>query len=141
MLKQIIEGLKDSNGNPIDQNIIQYVLDGFNVVTQTHVYHLLTKSHAEHIAIGEFYDSLQGCLDAIAEKGIGLGLQAQGASLTTVLMYSYNKNDLMNLVKGYRGKTTSMIEATNNNELMSINDKLIQVQSSIDTLLYKLQLK
>jgi hypothetical protein len=36
--------------------------------TQTHVFHLQTKSYAEHIALGAYYDGIVGLIDGLAES-------------------------------------------------------------------------
>ena len=46
------------------ENLLSILLHS---VTQTHVFHLQTKSYAEHIAIGEFYDGMNGLVDRLAE--------------------------------------------------------------------------
>ena len=121
--------------------IIDYTLEGFKVATQTHIYHLLTKSYAQHMAIGEFYDSIQSCIDAIAEKSIGLGLVADGSMHPTELVFAFDDAALIALAKQFREKTITLIGLTSDNSVLSINDDLINIQAAIDNLLYKLQLK
>ncbi len=36
--------------------------------TQTHIYHLQTKSFAEHMALGSYYDGVVGLIDGLAES-------------------------------------------------------------------------
>lgn len=45
-------------------NILSILLHS---VTQVHVFHLQTKSYAEHIALNEFYDQMPGLVDRLAE--------------------------------------------------------------------------
>ena len=45
----------------------QYILQGFNLRTQIHIFHLQTKSYAEHKALDEFYSTIIGLLDDFAE--------------------------------------------------------------------------
>lgn len=40
----------------------------FEARTQTHIFHLQTKSYAEHIALNEFYDSIIGLVDGLVES-------------------------------------------------------------------------
>ena len=142
MIKQIIdECLMDTVGVDVDDEIIQYILEGFNVISQTHIYHLVTKSHSEHLAINEFYDGLQSLVDSIAEKALGLDICINTKSHNNVLTFNYKKSDLITLVNGYRGTTTSLIALTNTDSMMSINDDLIGIQTAIDKLSYKLKLK
>jgi len=46
------------------ENLISILLHS---ITQTHVFHLQTKSYAEHIALNEFYDGMVGLVDRLAE--------------------------------------------------------------------------
>ena len=36
--------------------------------TQVHIYHLQTKSYAEHVALGGYYDGIVGLVDGIIES-------------------------------------------------------------------------
>ena len=40
---------------------------GFDMVTRAHNAHLATRSFAEHMALGEFYEALDGKIDEIVE--------------------------------------------------------------------------
>jgi len=46
------------------ENLLSILLHS---ITQTHVFHLQTKSYAEHIALNEFYDGMGGLVDRLAE--------------------------------------------------------------------------
>lgn len=49
----------------------QLVMKLFHARTNTHVQHLQTRSYAQHIALGEFYDEVLGLADSFAECFIG----------------------------------------------------------------------
>ena len=121
-------------------DLTPFILESFGLVTQTHVYHLLTKSYAEHVAIGEFYEGLEGCVDVIAESAIGLGLNLTETPVNTELVMSYNKQTMIENIENYRNNVSDLIQKTNHKSIMSINEKLISIQQLIDNLLYKLQL-
>lgn len=65
--------------------------------TQVHIYHLQTKSYAEHIALGGYYDSIVGLIDGIIEsyqgkydvisnyESFGLDSYKSGESVVTYL--------------------------------------------------------
>ena len=58
--------------------------------TQAHIYHLQTKSYAEHIAIGEFYESITDTIDSIAEMAIGLDIDVKSTpKMTLDLEFKY----------------------------------------------------
>lgn len=75
-----------------------------NSANQTHVYHLQTRSYAAHMALGDYYDSIRGLADSIAEM-------YQGA---------YNQ-----IIKGYPSCT--IIE--DNQPAAYLTNVLTQVQS------------
>lgn len=51
------------------------LMDGvFKDADEAHAAHLATRSYAEHMALGEFYDGARGASDAIIEAMIGLGM-------------------------------------------------------------------
>ena len=45
----------------------QYILQGFNLRTQIHIFHLQTKSYAEHKALDTFYNEIVELMDEFAE--------------------------------------------------------------------------
>lgn len=47
------------------ESLISYLLHSVN---QTHVFHLQTKSYAEHIALGSYYDEVTDLIDALVES-------------------------------------------------------------------------
>lgn len=49
-----------------------FVASSFALRTAIHVAHLTTKSYAQHIALGDFYDSLEDLTDKYAEVYMGL---------------------------------------------------------------------
>lgn len=141
-INEKIEGTIDTPYAGIDESLVSFILESFNVRTQMHIYHLLTKSHAEHLAIGEFYDSLLGSIDSISEMSIGLGLESNESTKKSFdLEFSYDKQILLEEIKAYRDSVVYMLEETDSDSVLSINNAISDIQSSIDTLLYKLQLK
>lgn len=134
------EALVGASGNHMDSDIAKFTLDSLIFVSQTHVYHLVTKSYAEHMAIGEFYAGLQVLIDGLAEQTIGLNIELNDAVTSANLDFGYSKDRLIAELNTYRDSISILLEKTNVPALMSINDTLINIQTSIDTLLYKLQL-
>lgn len=137
--REVLESVSSANPD-LDSKIIDFVLTSLNFANQSHIYHLLTKSYAEHVAIGDFYDCLRGLADGLAEKSIGMGLTQLSASSTVSITFTYNKSTLIQKLGIYRGYVVNMLENTSSNELLSLNDDIIDIQKTIDTLLYKLQL-
>lgn len=46
----------------------------FKDADDAHREHLLTRSYAQHVALGDFYEGARGALDSIAEAYIALGM-------------------------------------------------------------------
>lgn len=50
----------------------EFVAHSFAVRTAAHVAHLMSRSYAEHVALGDFYDALLDLVDKYAEIHMGL---------------------------------------------------------------------
>lgn len=109
-------------------------------VARFHVAHWKTNSYAEHMAIGGFYEKLTELTDSIAEKFISLGGYIDGgvsASFST----ETNPDTIKYHLSEFRNVIGHAIEETGeDSNLLAINDDLIQVQSLIDSTIYKLDL-
>lgn len=53
---------------------------------------------------------------------------------------NYDKSEFFDELVDYRKSISEAIEHTNNSEYMSLNEDLIEIQSAIDTLVYKLKM-
>lgn len=53
-------------------NAGEFVLTLLHAATNTHLLHLKSKSYAEHMALGAFYEALPDLVDALAESIQGL---------------------------------------------------------------------
>ena len=139
--KEINEGYyRDGNDGMGAEAIQGIIFETMSMVVQSHIFHLVTTSNADHEALGEFYTELDKVSDELAETFIGMDgdLESFGdydASFVT----SYFKEEYVELVEGYRAGISDVITYTNNPEMMSLNDKLIDVQELVDKLLYKLK--
>jgi hypothetical protein len=132
------ESLQNTTGSQADSELINFILTGLHLANQTHVYYLLTKSLAEHLAIGDFYDGLRGNVDSLAEMLIGLEIEGMG-SIDSTLVFLYSRNELLTRVNEFRKNVNVLLAVTNTDSMMSINDNLINIQQLIDSLKYKLQ--
>lgn len=129
----------EGNGGNIDAEVTKYVMDALIFSAQTHIYHLLTKSYADHMAIGDFYEGLEEEVDKLAEQAIGAGLEGSEI-ITPSLYFVYTKETLISQVNMFKDSTTELLQKTEVPNLMNLNDVLIAIQTLCDTLLYKLQL-
>ncbi len=108
---------------------------------QTHVYHILTKKYAEHVAIGEFYDDITKDADGLAEMYIGMGGEMSRYDAYDIeLSIMYDKESFVDELHEFREVVTSAISITNEPSLMSLNGIFVDLQSDVDELLYKLTL-
>ena len=55
----------DGDGNNNFTQLVSKILHSRN---QVHIFHLQTKSYAEHIALNEFYDGVLGLFDGLIES-------------------------------------------------------------------------
>jgi hypothetical protein len=65
-----MEDEKEHSEAPLQQLVYQVFCDA----DDAHIDHLRTRSYAEHMALGEFYEAARAAVDDIIEAGIGLGL-------------------------------------------------------------------
>ena len=50
----------------------EFILTLLHAATNTHILHWQTKSFAQHMALGEFYEAMPGLIDALVEATQGL---------------------------------------------------------------------
>ena len=122
--------------------IIEMVLYNFNLISQMHIFHLLTKNSAEHNALDEFYNGLIELNDNLAEFALALDVDLSRWSnevYENKLIFVYTKEIVLSELASYRAKITASIIESNKPELASINDTFINLQKLIDNLSYKLR--
>ena len=47
--------------------VADFILSILHTITNTHILHWQSKSYSEHVALGEFYDSLSDLVDTLVE--------------------------------------------------------------------------
>lgn len=101
---------------------------------QVHMFHLMTSSYAQHMALGSFYDEMPDLTDSIAET-----LQGQEGKITSypTTMTMSNTYDpigfLTDLRKKVEGMRDSVSQSTN---FLNQTDNVLDL---IDSTLYKLK--
>ena len=50
----------------------QFIVKCLHAATAAHVLHLTTRSYAQHVALGDFYTTLPGLVDRLAESYMGV---------------------------------------------------------------------
>lgn len=111
----------------------QYILSLLNARTQGHILHLQTKSYAQHMALGDFYEEIGDMADELAEVYQGqYGLIAWPAQFAV----KTSKN-AESLLEGLREATIDVREDTDG--APHIQNLLDGVTALIDKTLYKLK--
>jgi hypothetical protein len=101
---------------------------------QAHMYHLMSPSYAQHMALGGFYDDMPDLADDIAETLMGTDGKLTGYSSTMTFDTSYNPVGFLN---GLRHDIVSMRESVSNKtNFMNQTDAILDL---IDSTLYKLK--
>lgn len=103
-------------------------------VNQTHVFHLQTKSFAEHKALNKYYDSIGDIVDTLAEAYQGKYGILKYKNVTKIEQYE-SKEQLIE----YFGKILKIIEKIRPVKDAFIDNTIQEVESLIYSTLYKLK--
>lgn len=130
----------NENINNINSFNIEVIIGKtFNVITQSHIWHLLVKSGQKHSALNELYSNLEKRVDSLSEKFI-----AQGGILSEFKCdYSviYDDNTILEYVDVFRKDITYVLfKMKDEFSLSSLSDDLIEIQEAIDSFVYKFKL-
>lgn len=111
----------------------EFILTLLHSATNTHILHWQTKSYAEHVALGEFYEAMPGLVDDLVEATQG----ALGEILEfPVDYYPPAKDGLTELqdLRDYFVATRSIMPGDS-----EIQNLLDNIGDQIDSTLYKLR--
>lgn len=102
-------------------------------VTITHIYHLQTKSYAQHVALGAFYDEVEDLTDSLIE--------AYQGKYGIIQDYDMNAGDMPSIALEYMIGLSECVKRERvgfpqDSELQNIID---EIASLIDSTLYKLR--
>jgi DNA-binding ferritin-like protein len=101
---------------------------------QTHVFHLMSSSYAQHKALGKFYEEIPDLVDSIAE--ILQGQEGKITSYPTTMTIS-NVYDPIGFLTDLRKKVETMRDAVSQStNFMNQTDAILDL---IDSTLYKLK--
>lgn len=103
-------------------------------VNQVHVFHLQTKSFAEHTALGKFYDEVGGLADGLAESYQGKYGILKYKNVSKIEQYESKEQ-----VIEYFGKIIKIIEKTRPIKDAFIDNSVQEIESLIYSTLYKLK--
>jgi DNA-binding ferritin-like protein len=124
---------------PIRPNISGVVIDGLNMVIRGQITHWNVKNYATHEALGDFYETLKEQLDHLVESCIAVGYDTNDLEQVNI---NVQGNDLQTFeidLMQYRDSISETI-AMMPTKFGSIEDILVSIQKTIDTMSYKLTL-
>lgn len=122
--------------------LIDSITNGIYAVSQMHIYHLLSRDQDEHDVIGEFYPTLSGLVDDLAEQFIGMnGSDALMDETVPDCDFAYGEDFAEMLLSDYREIVTEAIEEVSGEATTSgLSDTLTAIQKLIDNTTNKLEL-
>ena len=104
----------------------------FEARNQAHILHLKTKSYAQHVALGGYYDSLVGFADSLAENYQGrYGIITNYPKVT---LKATDPSDLVEQVRSWIDKNRKAV--CKESEIQNIIDEVVSLHN---TTLYKLK--
>jgi hypothetical protein len=113
----------------------EFILTLLHAATNTHILHWQTKSFAEHMALGEFYQALPELIDAVVEATQG---RTQLLVHFPVHYYAPAANGLeeLRMLKDYVDEERHKKGIPQDSEIQNLID---EIASQIDSTLYKLR--
>lgn len=109
----------------------QFTADSFAVRTAIHLAHILARSYAQHIALGNFYEALTDKVDAYIEVYIGLGNQ-----VTSFPSSALPTGDPIQILTEYLDTVT--LEMSEDHASESLKNILAEIEELTARTLYKL---
>jgi DNA-binding ferritin-like protein len=106
-----------------------------HAATKTHMAHLKTKSYAAHMALGEFYETLPGMIDTVAEQWQGLTGSLLSYPALTVTPIN-TPEEAATYLQELHATVTKVQESITHSEIVN---ELDVIKSCIDKTVYKLK--
>ena len=106
------------------QNLVSTLL-GFTV--QIHVFHWLTTSYSNHVALGELYDGIHDLTDDFIE--VYMGKRGRNIGTNTASMINYNAgsvNDTISTFEAFLIGLTNELDPTDT-DLLNIRDSMLDL--------------
>lgn len=117
-----------------------FITESLAFASQVHIFHLLSLSGQKHLALKEFYSSLEDIIDSVAEKFIARGGKIE--SINYEFKTSSDVEFVLNTVSNYRDELTEIIDLMiDDSENQGIFDELVEVQKEIDQFVYRFSLE
>ena len=103
---------------------------------QAHVWHLQTGSYAEHMALGDFYEKLEGCVDGLAEGYMGINGKFP-VSAKSYSFVNYSKYDAIKILEEKQEELNKMFTLTADDSVL--NGKFGALSELFASIFYKLK--
>jgi len=129
------EELEDDDIEDSNDDFCDMVCNILHSRTQAHVYHLQTKSYAEHKALNEYYDGIVPVFDGIVETYQGKYGIIKTYKTIKIKQYKSSKNtirffeNLLDIIEDNRGSVDDSY----------LQNQIDMVQELVNSLLYKLK--
>jgi len=141
LYKQIVqEKLSEKYIKEGEDDISKFLSHSLYIISQTHIWHWMTKNGQTHESIGEFYKSLQDTIDNTAERFIGKYNPNQSGAYTHKLVYNLENSIILDTIDTYDNLVNDIISRFDKIDDASIVDSLVDIKELIDTLRFKLRL-
>lgn len=101
----------------------------FGSQIQTHIFHLQTKSFAEHMALGHYYEEVEGLIDGIVESYQGVYGIIPSYSIPAVESYS-SKAQLLKYFGGLKESVEMARTSVDDSYLQNQIDTVIELIAS-----------
>jgi len=124
------QGLSGKNGNRIAGEFIDTLMAAG---PQTHRFHLMTDSYADHMALNGFYNEIPGLTDSLAELYQGTHGFITGYSNQLPMMTKYDPVGYLTSLRKYVENTRQKV--SNKSNFINITDAVLDL---IDSTVYKL---
>ena len=97
----------------------------FEARTNAHIFHLQSKSYAQHMALGSYYEGLLGLADSIAEN-----YQGRYGIITKYPKVSINKTDPIKMIEEVRDWIDkNRKDVCKESEIQNIIDELVSLHN------------
>jgi hypothetical protein len=122
----------EGGGNGNFEQLVSKLLHSRN---QTHIFHLQTKSYAEHIALNDFYDGVLGLFDGLIES-----YQGKHGIISNYKCDGFENYKSGEQVINYLKKLDSVIDTLRKSVKESyLQNQIDTIQELINSTLYKLR--
>jgi DNA-binding ferritin-like protein len=129
------------NDSTIEDKIVGFGVRTLNLVSQFHVYHWLTKNGTHHEALGKFYGDLQDSIDELIEQAfVKFNLDSIKSNTQTSIDFEYDLEKVKSMLDIYNGEIKTLIDNLQDSDNQHLIEELSDIQESLQTLQYKLQL-